>query len=176
MMEDLLQRFETAWKVGTMPDLAAFLPDPGSAERRRILEELIKSDLEHRWRQAGQAGQDGRSERRFLEDYQQLFPELGPLDNMPLELIEAEYWVRKCWGDQPPHSVYESRFAMHATPLKEALVRLDHEWACEAACEERKRRAESEEKEDGGGIKAKSEKEHKSVVSYRHCRAYSCFL
>lgn len=58
-LDQRLNQFEEAWKRQPPPRIDDFLPpatgpstDPSF--RRRVLEELIKIDLERRWSQAGQ--------------------------------------------------------------------------------------------------------------------------
>src|SRR5262249_61932717 len=100
-IEELLERFEVAWRGGTTPDLQAFLPDalpdgrPLSASvREGLLCELVKLDLEHRWRGAPvpapspaaasptRPTHPGGAHRLpappLLDDYVACFPELAP--------------------------------------------------------------------------------------------------
>ena len=55
--QELLDRFEQAWQSGQTPQLEDYLPDRplsgpgvGDAERWKLLKELIRIDLENRWR------------------------------------------------------------------------------------------------------------------------------
>ncbi len=57
-LEWLLDRFEQAWQGGAPPSIKDFLP-AGRPGRRRALYELIKIDLEYRWRSPA-AGHGGR--------------------------------------------------------------------------------------------------------------------
>jgi hypothetical protein len=102
---DLADRFERAWReVGPQADsvdLDPFLPPPGDALRRVALHELIKTDLEIRWR---------RGQAMSLESYLQRFPELGAARSLPPHLIFEEYCVRHAYGDKPPLANYQSRF------------------------------------------------------------------
>ncbi|MEV0296229.1 serine/threonine-protein kinase [Nocardia sp. NPDC050710] len=77
----VVAQFSEAWASGSPPDLSAYLPrDPG--ERRSILIELIKVDLENRWLRH-------HFPKRLVE-YRAEFPELqdGPL---PAELVYEEF-------------------------------------------------------------------------------------
>ena len=65
--EAIIGRFEAAWTQGPPGDIAAFLPDD-SAERGRLLIELVHIDLENRLK----AGEAVRVER-----YLELHPELA---------------------------------------------------------------------------------------------------
>src|SRR5262245_23341488 len=79
--QQLLDDFERAWRNGSPPALEEFLSSiPTNDTRRSLLEELIKVDLEYRWRRAadGTATQAGP----HLEDYARRFPELGGLDGL----------------------------------------------------------------------------------------------
>src|SRR5690606_14167952 len=100
-----------------------------AAQRRQILEELIKIDLEYRWRRRRRRKATERhlstlhektkaAKRRslpfrpHLEDYVRLFPELGGLADLPLDMILEEYRVRRRWGDKPEPEIYLARFAV----------------------------------------------------------------
>lgn len=131
----LLFQFEQAWQKGVPPPIEKFLP-PASASgsgRRKLLEELLQIDLEHRWRRAGKLDSPDRwaSSRPRLEDYIARYPELGPWDQLSLELITQEYTVRQCWGDRPDHAEYVARFPQHGAALSRALAQADAELAAE---------------------------------------------
>ena len=77
----VVAQFSEAWGSGSPPDLSAYLPrEP--AERRSILIELIKIDLEYRWIR--------HDFPKRLTDYRAEFAELqdGPL---PAELVYEEF-------------------------------------------------------------------------------------
>jgi serine/threonine protein kinase len=124
--EEVLARFEKVWQEGGPPRLEQYLPTAGP-ERRRLLEELVAIDLEYRW--SNQRG----GKPWGLEDYIARFPELGPLDRLPLELILEEYQVRQRWGDRPGHAVYAERFPQHGPTLRDQLAHIDAELAAEFA-------------------------------------------
>jgi hypothetical protein len=63
--EAIYQRFERAWQDHGAPILAEFLPPPGAADRREVLEELVQIDLEYRW---------ARRQPHKLESFIALFP------------------------------------------------------------------------------------------------------
>ena len=115
--DDLVERFDEAWRKGQPPRMDDFLPPPsphgpaGDPRRRRLLEELVPIDLEHHWRRAAV---EARSQLPRLEDYVARYPELGPLDRLPVELIAYEYRARQCWGDRPSHAEYAARFTRQA--------------------------------------------------------------
>src|SRR5262249_48227159 len=110
-LEALLDRFEKAWKEAGPAetiDLQEFLPSIEDPLRGVALQELIKADLEIRWRR----GQTIRVET-YLEDY----PELGVVGTLP-PLIYEEFRVRQIHGDKPPVDTYKLRFPNEFQELK----------------------------------------------------------
>ncbi|HEX4609520.1 MAG TPA: protein kinase [Urbifossiella sp.] len=81
--EDVIRRFEDAWRRPGRPDLAAFLPD-GPPPPTDLLVELVHIDLEFRFRN----GDEVR-----IEEYLARFPVLAA-DAVVLDLIRAEYALR----------------------------------------------------------------------------------
>ena len=49
-MEDVLERFESAWENGAVPELTSFLPTGPADLRKQVLEALVRIDCEYRWR------------------------------------------------------------------------------------------------------------------------------
>ncbi len=97
--------FEQAWsraapQVSAL-ELAPFLPEPGDPLRLPVLHELIKIDLEIRWR---------RGHHPQVEGYLQSYRELGTAGSLSVALIFEEYWVRHHYGDHPPLTLYRQRF------------------------------------------------------------------
>lgn len=153
-IRQLLHAFEDAWQGGIPPALDAFLlplsAGNGPADRQQLLEELVKVDLEYRWKRAGQVANLPHDKERgaglqpaadlnatafpdrpLLEDYVARYPELGPMQRLSAELIGEEYWVRHCWGDRPSPNEYLTRFAPQADQLRPALVEIDAELAAQ---------------------------------------------
>ena len=93
-LETIVDRFEQAWRAGSPPSLREYLH---GEHLSGLLEELVKVDLEFRWRSAAS------SAGRLLEHYVQEFPELLQEGNGALDLIAEEYRVRQRWGDRPTH-------------------------------------------------------------------------
>src|SRR5262249_20396284 len=100
-LQDMASRFEASWQHAENADLAAFLPPPGNPLRRVALLELIKTDLEARWR---------RNQIIGMEAYLEKFPELGAAADLEPLLIYEEYRVRHRYGDKPALAGYERRF------------------------------------------------------------------
>jgi eukaryotic-like serine/threonine-protein kinase len=134
VFESRLARFEADWLRDGPRRIADYLDDStgsSSADRTRLLVELIAIDLEFRWRIDRR---DGRSaERLLLEDYGTRFPELGDADRWSLELIGEEYRVRRRWGDRPSHEEVLSRFATRREEILAELRRIDGELEAESA-------------------------------------------
>jgi serine/threonine-protein kinase len=143
-LDSILDRFEEAWQGDSPPRLEQFviaeLGRLDAARRRQALIELVRIDMDNRWRRANvaslssvESGDRARHavtgsslpERPYLTDYLEEFPVLGPLEQLPPELIGEEYWVRQCWGDRPGQQEYLTRFSIQATELREVLARLD---------------------------------------------------
>jgi serine/threonine protein kinase len=134
-MEVLLDQFEAAWRAGAAPNLADYLPSAGPF-RARLVEELVKIDLEYRWRGLPESsngiGSDGAwSDAPRLENYQARADELGLALPFSLDLIGEEYWVRHRWGDRPDAAEYQQRFPDRADALTPLLARIHAELASE---------------------------------------------
>ena len=62
-----------------------------------------------------------------MEEYVVEYPALGPSEELPDELIVAEYRARHRWGDKPSHNEYLTRFGTRRGALLEALARTDED-------------------------------------------------
>lgn len=125
--EALLEDFERCWHAGPPPAPADFAARAPAGRRRALLAELVKIDLEQRWRCTGR---DGGAPH--LEDYLRRYPELaGPEGLAPLDLVVEEYRVRQWWGDRPGHAEYRRRFAAHEGQLDTVLGQADAALAAE---------------------------------------------
>jgi len=97
-------QFRGAWQragpAAGPVDLDPFLP-PDNPLRGLVLQELITIDLESRWR----LGQPVS-----LEFYLEQFPELGGARGVTVQLVHAEYRVRRACGDHPQIDGYRLRF------------------------------------------------------------------
>jgi len=85
-----LAAFVAAWDSGAEPAIEDHLPADADGLRRLVLVELVKVDLEFRFR-------TGRPVR--LEDYLAAHPRLADADGPPVELICEEFHVRKSHGE-----------------------------------------------------------------------------
>src|SRR4051812_26537473 len=82
--EDVIRRFEDAWKGPARPEIIAYLPT--GTGRSRLLTELVHVELEYRLR----AGESAR-----VEEYLARYPELADDRLVVLELIAAEHEFRR---------------------------------------------------------------------------------
>lgn len=116
-LQEYLDRLEQAWDSANpriaAVDLRDWLPPAGDPLRSAALLEMIKTELEIRWR---------RGHGLALEKYLERFPELGNGSTLPTALLYEEYRVRQRFGDQPPLSAYRERFPEQFAEL-ERLVR-----------------------------------------------------
>jgi serine/threonine protein kinase/tetratricopeptide (TPR) repeat protein len=144
-----LDRFDHAWRQRrTPPWIEEFLPPRSEStgaerenSRRARLEELLKIDLEYRWRRAstgqakspawgpdeGSRGPDHVPLCPLLEDYLAYYSELGPPEAISPALIGEEYRVRHRWGDCPGHEEYANRFAFQCKDVEATLAAIDAE-------------------------------------------------
>jgi hypothetical protein len=108
LLQTLVSRLQEAWQGAETVDLARFSPPEGTL-RVRALPELLKTDMECRCRR----GQEVR-----LDSYLEKFPELGPRDHVPAELIFEEYRLRQVYGDRPALASYRERFPAQFAELE----------------------------------------------------------
>ncbi len=130
--DQILELFENGWlRTGRPPALHAFMP-PSSAlagqARRELLHELIKIDLECRWRASPRLAH----ESWILENYSQAFQELGPVEDLPADLIMEEYRVRARWAKPPQREDFLARFATRRDELEPLLAVVDAELEAES--------------------------------------------
>jgi serine/threonine protein kinase len=110
-LKQYAESFEQAWANAPASDAVAlqgYLPPPNDPLRLPVLHELIKIDLEARWK---------RGQPIQLEQYVQQFPELGPVETIPADLIYEEYRVRQRYGDRPALAAYLPRFRQQYAAL-----------------------------------------------------------
>jgi serine/threonine protein kinase len=103
-----------AWESPQRPPvLSEFLPAKPLEMRRLVLTELIKVDLEYRWRQYNLP--------KSIEEYLAEFPELADRDKVPCDLIYEEYHIRRQSPEPPNPEEYLRRFPAQAEPLGRML-------------------------------------------------------
>jgi serine/threonine protein kinase/tetratricopeptide (TPR) repeat protein len=125
LLEHLLHKFDAAWSEAANPpeleDFIAAAPLPTQDVQLRYVEELIKIDLEYRWRRRHAVDE----EPWRLTDYAARLKLRQPFPSC--ELIGEEYWVRQLWGDRPSHAEYLATYPQHGELLRERLAQLDAE-------------------------------------------------
>ncbi|MDP6114733.1 MAG: protein kinase [Planctomycetota bacterium] len=95
-VDDVASRFDKSWKGGAVPDIRVFLAGAKGGWRKALLRELVKVDLEFRWKSG---------EPRPLEQYLSDFPELVEADQATREDL-AQYLadLRRRLGSPSPSS------------------------------------------------------------------------
>src|SRR6516162_7969746 len=105
----LVVRFEDAWQRGQRPAIADYLPADGP-ERRAALIELVHVDLERRLK----AGESVR-----VEAYLSFYPELADDPVLVVDLLAAEWTLRRRQEPQLSLDEYRRRFLQHGAALEE---------------------------------------------------------
>lgn len=146
-VEALLERFEQAWQPAFDSDAEPPLIDAYSVEALKLaderfqqeaLGELVKIDLEYRWRLWRKRGGFGKETKLsisdpvpgqlpatpHIEDYLRRIPELVN----SVALATEEFRVRHKYGDKPAKDEFLSRF----TPIAEELSEQLHNVLCES--------------------------------------------
>ncbi|MEZ6120241.1 MAG: serine/threonine-protein kinase [Pirellulaceae bacterium] len=106
----LVEAWDQFAETGRSPDLAILMEDVHVAQRRSVLTELIKIDLEYRWQQVQQP------ER--LEFYIAKFAEFAGGRDLPVDLIYEEIQIRLQAGDQIEFAELRQRFPKQAEALQ----------------------------------------------------------
>src|SRR5262249_47893191 len=83
--EDVLRRFERAWRAGGHPAIDDYLPAGGGTGRRPALVGAVHTDLEYRLRAGEPAG---------VEEYLRRYPWLRDHETVASELLAAERDLR----------------------------------------------------------------------------------
>jgi serine/threonine protein kinase len=149
-LEELVSRFEEAWHRDPFPEIESHLPSrpPSDPARRALLTELLLVDMEYRWRSVHANPRESSHDENAsgtsqpssgesvalplcprLEQYAKRYPELGPPERLPVEVIVEEYRIRHRWGDRPDHDEYRRRFPESGSELHAALRSVDTELA-----------------------------------------------
>lgn len=109
--EGLIREFERAWRKGPPPQISDFLI-PADPRRGVLLRELMHVDLEYRVK----AGQ-----RTCVETYLDQYPELALEPDKVLDLIAAEYELRRRNEADLSQSEYNRRFPAFGQRIAERL-------------------------------------------------------
>jgi serine/threonine protein kinase len=113
-LSDCVDAFINAWDKATEPPtIGEFVLSEEPAVRKLILSELVKVDLEYRWR--------GRRFPKLIEDYLVEFPEMAESGFAPVDLVYEEYHVRRQAGDEVEPIAYFKRFPTQETELRRLL-------------------------------------------------------
>jgi eukaryotic-like serine/threonine-protein kinase len=114
--EALAERVETflaEWEtMAAPPALAEHLPADPPVLRQLTLIELIKVDLELRWKE---------NFPKRIEDYVAEFPELDSETGPPADLVYEEYHVRRAAGDAVEATEYFERFPQQESRLRRLM-------------------------------------------------------
>jgi hypothetical protein len=106
-LEEIVERFECAWRQGGRPELQEYLPADGSL-RLAVLVELVNIDLECRLK----AGEPAR-----VEEYLRRYPELAEVPEAVPALASAEYRLRRRSDPNLTLTEYLQRFPQHRRHL-----------------------------------------------------------
>lgn len=114
LLAERIDALTEGWEaLGGPPALAEFLPKSPPNLRYLALVELVKVDLEYRWRK--------HNLPRKVEEYAQEFPELCTAEGIPSDLIYEEYHVRSRMADPPDPEEYFQRFPDRVEELKQLM-------------------------------------------------------
>jgi serine/threonine protein kinase len=104
--------FHAALIRGAGSDWGPFLADLPDRMRRAVLTELVIIDLIHRWE---------HRERPEVEEYVARFPELGPIDKVPQQVIVEECRCRAKAGERYDVTRYRDRFPVQFPLIQKEL-------------------------------------------------------
>jgi serine/threonine protein kinase len=127
-LQGLLSRFESAWRDASTVDLARYLPPPDHKLRQIALKEMIRTELEIRWR---------RGQNILTEQYLDRFPELASLPGVLPALLCEEYRARQLFGDKPTLASFQERFPEHFAELQRLVKEVHKELIAGAKSAER---------------------------------------
>jgi serine/threonine protein kinase len=113
-LQDCASRLEQRFLSGETAavDLRHFLPPAEAPHRLTVLHELIKTELEARYR---------HRQGCLLEEFLRRYPELGGPADLPAGLLYEEYRVRRRFGDRPALDEYRARFPLQFEQLRRRL-------------------------------------------------------
>ena len=130
-LDHFLDRFEEAWKTADQPpEIEQYLPATGDSLRSTVLTQLVKIDLEYRYRTTADPSTSARDATMvplLLDDYAAKFCELADRSQIPVDLVVHEYRTRRWSGERPSHAEYFDRFPSLSDLLRPELDRVDRE-------------------------------------------------
>ncbi|HVK18730.1 MAG TPA: protein kinase [Fimbriiglobus sp.] len=109
--EEIIRRFEEAWRGPSRPAIESFLPTPWPGHTR-LLVELVHIELDFRLR---------NGESALVEHYLERFPLLERDRDALLSLIAAEYTLRHRWQGGAETEEYGQRFPQYGHDLQDRL-------------------------------------------------------
>jgi hypothetical protein len=112
--------FDLSWDEGRLASWVSRLPAHGDRLRQPALVEMVKIDLERRWR---------RGQRVKLESYVKMLPELGAPDRLPAAILLAEYEARQHCGAAADLAEFSRRFPRQAEELRRLVGELQDQAA-----------------------------------------------
>ena len=107
-----VEEFRQDWRPDKLTAFAARLPAVGDPVRKLVLVDLVKIDLQQQWQ---------RGARSNVESYLERFPELGAVQEPPVELIQAEFELRRQFDAPATFADLVQRFPTRAEELRRAL-------------------------------------------------------
>jgi len=119
LVADKVAALAAAWQSGRPVSLAELLPTSEDSARQFALVELIKVDLEYRWR---------RNQPKRIEDYCEEHPDLLTPADIPVDLLVVEHQIRIENGNHVSAEEYRRRFPQHADNLSTLLEAKQAEW------------------------------------------------
>lgn len=153
LLRHATEQLEAVWRSGHTPNIReivdSFLCDNPVTRglRKQMFYELIRVDLEHRWRDVGETTSFRTGARRItpaettvprprqqsLEEYLTAIPDISFDKNELLELIKHEFLVRYRSGDIAEMDEYARRFSHMGDLVRERLADLSHELMLESS-------------------------------------------
>lgn len=140
-IDECLDEFDAAWHGSVIPSITKWIAQLALphdlALKQSLISELIKIDLEQRWRRSCEKSlvvQAPLNSNHFsdlpdqaqLDDYQRALAAVWPFPQLPGDLLAEEYRVRQLWGDKPDQATYEQRCAAELWPeLRKLLSQVD---------------------------------------------------
>jgi predicted Ser/Thr protein kinase len=112
-LETWLVEFDLSWDDSRLASWVRRLPPRDDCLRLPALVEMIKIDLERRWR---------RGQRANVEAYLKAHPELGESDRVLADLLLAEYEARQQSGATADLADFARRFPQQAEELRRLVA------------------------------------------------------